>query len=532
MPSIKTDREGKTTYAEVSAMKFNLKEERCLKKNLQLLDVEEDYSLTLINLDNRGVKLYQQKLKDKVAKIKSNLTPTEITEFQKLDEAGKLKGIFPSVTPNLQGRITAEAKRLNLDLPVRPRTAVPLKRSSSTNTPRQPPRPSSEKRQLPRRESMKNGLSDLSKFEKEGMEGSKGATENADSSVVPSKVQINHVPSSNQTDKQKTKKLPPRGDYPTLRSTLKRHSSERKTISATAHVRKKFLDDHRLSIVNEDLNPTENGHDSFGEPKQDDQAVSSLEPTGPNTQTCDKVRPITRPESRMDVVRDNLIDSTTPSILSLDSGSVLDLDMVEPTKGKMKLMATRTFTAEEVKELNKRRSHTDVSMSSCYDNSTSTGQKYSAGSQSSTPTNQMWENSQNSPRRQARPLTSASPRTEAGKFTNATPRSQTAKVSRTRSLMMNSPKPTVQRSKSSLSTAKGQSKAMFSSHAPTDGTSRRRKDGKHTTFLSNGIGDDLGNNLQAEIRQDLLEKESEVRSIMDKKVSNYLHRLGQFLDKK
>lgn len=144
----------------------------------------------------------------------------------------------------------------------------------------------------------------------------------------------------------------------------------------------------------------------------------------------------------------------------------------------------------------------------------------------------MWENSLNSPRRQARPLTSASPRTEAGKFTNATPRSQTAKVSRTRSLMMNSPKPTVQRSKSSLSTAKGQSKAMFSSHAPTDGTSRRRKDGKHTTFLSNGIGDDLGNNLQAEIRQDLLEKESEVRSIMDKKVSNYLHRLGQFLDKK
>lgn len=379
---------------------------------------------------------------------------------------------------------------------------------------------------------MKNGLSDLSKFEKEGMEGSKGATENADSSVVPSKVQINHVPSSNQTDKQKTKKLPPRGDYPTLRSTLKRHSSERKTISATAHVRKKFLDDHRLSIVNEDLNSTENGQDSFGEPKQDDQAVSSLEPTGPNTQTCDKVRPITRPESRMDVVRDNLIDSTTPSILSLDSGSVLDLDMVEPTKGKMKLMATRTFTAEEVKELNKRRSHTDVSMSSCYDNSTSTGQKYSAGSQSSTPTNQMWENSLNSPRRQARPLTSASPRTEAGKFTNATPRSQTAKVSRTRSLMMNSPKPTVQRSKSSLSTAKGQSKAMFSSHAPTDGTSRRRKDGKHTTFLSNGIGDDLGNNLQAEIRQDLLEKESEVRSIMDKKVSNYLHRLGQFLDKK
>ena len=77
-----------------------------------------------------------------------------------------------------------------------------------------------------------------------------------------------------------------------------------------------------------------------------------------------------------------------------------------------------------------------------------------------------------------------------------------------------------------------QSKAVFSSHAPKDGTSSRRKDRGRTTLLSNGIGDDLGNNIQAEIRQDLLEKESEVRSVMDKKVSNYLYRLGQFLDKK
>lgn len=45
-------------YVEVFVMKFNLKEERCFKKNFQFLDVEEDYFLILINFDNRGVKLY------------------------------------------------------------------------------------------------------------------------------------------------------------------------------------------------------------------------------------------------------------------------------------------------------------------------------------------------------------------------------------------------------------------------------------------------------------------------------------------
>ncbi|XP_062581252.1 uncharacterized protein LOC134243047 [Saccostrea cucullata] len=550
MPSMKTDREGKTTYAEISAMKFNLKEERCLKKNLQLLGVEEDYSLTLINLDNRGVKLYQKRLKDKVSKIKSNLTPTEITEFQKLEEAGKLKGIYPSVTPNLQGRIVAEAKRLNLDLPVRPRTAIPLKRSYSTNTPRQPPRPSSEKRQLPLREPLKNGLSETSKYEKEETKDSiKGAIGKSNESSVPSKVQVNNYTKSNQNETSncdRKTKLPPRGNYPSLRSPLKRHSSERKTISASAHVRKRFLDDHRLSIVKEDIHllPNEevNGENvkpngilqegneniSNSLPK----AVEKNEENESETKTIEHKRPFTRPESRMDVVRDNLIDSTTPSILSLDSGSVLDLEMVEPTKGKMKLMATKTFTAEEVKELNKRRSQSDISSQSFYDCSSSRTAKHLGMSRSSTPNNQILENSQMTPRKHVRATASISPYSEKEKFKNTTPRSQTANVTRTRTMPLNSPKPNIQRSKSSLSGCKNPTKAMFSSHAPKDGTRSRRLPGGGTTFLSKEIGDDLGNNLQAEIRQDLLEKEHEVRNIMDKKVSNYLNRLGKFLDKK
>lgn len=71
----------------------------------------------------------------------------------------------------------------------------------------------------------------------------------------------------------------------------------------------------------------------------------------------------------MDVVCDNLIDSMILLIFSLDSGFVLDLDMVELIKGKMKLMVICIFIVEEVKEFNKRWLYIDVFMFSCYDNS-------------------------------------------------------------------------------------------------------------------------------------------------------------------
>lgn len=71
----------------------------------------------------------------------------------------------------------------------------------------------------------------------------------------------------------------------------------------------------------------------------------------------------------MDVVCDNLIDSMIFFIFSLDSGFVLDLDMVELIKGKMKLMVICMFIVEEVKEFNKRWLYIDVFMFSCYDNS-------------------------------------------------------------------------------------------------------------------------------------------------------------------
>lgn len=71
----------------------------------------------------------------------------------------------------------------------------------------------------------------------------------------------------------------------------------------------------------------------------------------------------------MDVVCDNLIDSMIFFIFSLDSGFVLDLDMVELIKGKMKLMVICIFIVEEVKEFNKRWLYIDVFLFSCYENS-------------------------------------------------------------------------------------------------------------------------------------------------------------------
>lgn len=97
--------------------------------------------------------------------------------------------------------------------------------------------------------------------------------------------------------------------------------------------------------------------------------VFFLELIGLNIYICDKVWLIICLEFRMDVVCDNLIDSMIFFIFSLDSGFVLDLDMVELIKGKMKLMVICIFIVEEVKEFNKRWLYIDVFMFSCYDNS-------------------------------------------------------------------------------------------------------------------------------------------------------------------
>jgi hypothetical protein len=53
--------------------KFNLKEQRCLQKNLVTLDAEASYSVKLIDMENRGMKVFYRRFRDKVSKIRSHL---------------------------------------------------------------------------------------------------------------------------------------------------------------------------------------------------------------------------------------------------------------------------------------------------------------------------------------------------------------------------------------------------------------------------------------------------------------------------
>ncbi len=59
------DRQSATTR-EVQAMIFNLKEQRMLDKKMQTLSLEQDYSMKLIGLGNRQVKIGHKRLKSKV----------------------------------------------------------------------------------------------------------------------------------------------------------------------------------------------------------------------------------------------------------------------------------------------------------------------------------------------------------------------------------------------------------------------------------------------------------------------------------
>ncbi|KAK3097230.1 hypothetical protein FSP39_007776 [Pinctada imbricata] len=99
---------------EMTAVKFNMVEQRCLKKNLAILDAEASYSLKLIDLNNRGMRIFYKRFKDKVGKIKSNLKFEEINQLKDLDSRGLLADLVKPL--NLTGalRIADAEKRLKL----------------------------------------------------------------------------------------------------------------------------------------------------------------------------------------------------------------------------------------------------------------------------------------------------------------------------------------------------------------------------------------------------------------------------------
>ncbi|XP_062605504.1 uncharacterized protein LOC134267297 [Saccostrea cucullata] len=99
---------------EVNAVIFNMKEQRCLLKNLHTLDAEASYSLKLIDLNNRGIKLFYRRFKDKVNKIKSHLQTDEIARLKVLDESGKMKELVKPLNITGALRIADAEKRLKL----------------------------------------------------------------------------------------------------------------------------------------------------------------------------------------------------------------------------------------------------------------------------------------------------------------------------------------------------------------------------------------------------------------------------------
>lgn len=63
---LKMDDRKTVTSKEIQAMIFNLKEQRILQKTMQTLDLEENYSMKLIGLGNRQVKIGHKRMKNKV----------------------------------------------------------------------------------------------------------------------------------------------------------------------------------------------------------------------------------------------------------------------------------------------------------------------------------------------------------------------------------------------------------------------------------------------------------------------------------
>lgn len=110
---------------EMAAVTYNMKEDRCLEKSMQTLNLERSYSMKLLQLDHRIVKVNYKRLKDKVSRIRSYLSVEEINEMKQLEAEGKIK---PLNTVNLGSaiKIAGAAKRLKIQGPTRANTSLTL----------------------------------------------------------------------------------------------------------------------------------------------------------------------------------------------------------------------------------------------------------------------------------------------------------------------------------------------------------------------------------------------------------------------
>ncbi|XP_046549885.1 uncharacterized protein LOC124259739 [Haliotis rubra] len=118
---------------EVAAVTFNMKEQRCLEKSLQTLTLEKTYSLKLLDLDHRIIKVNYRRLKDKVSRIKSNLSADEISDLRQLEADGKLRPAYNSVNISGALKIAAASRRLKFQRPLRDRASSAHPRLTGRN---------------------------------------------------------------------------------------------------------------------------------------------------------------------------------------------------------------------------------------------------------------------------------------------------------------------------------------------------------------------------------------------------------------
>ncbi|KAK7116513.1 hypothetical protein V1264_002180 [Littorina saxatilis] len=115
---------------ELVAVAFNQKEQRVLEKSIATIKLEASYSLKLLDLSNRTVKVHFRQLKDRVSRIKSYLTPEEIQKLRRLESEGKLHPMYPPVSLGSALKIAAAARRLHSSH-AKPQPAPPTRAKSA-----------------------------------------------------------------------------------------------------------------------------------------------------------------------------------------------------------------------------------------------------------------------------------------------------------------------------------------------------------------------------------------------------------------
>ncbi|ELT92194.1 hypothetical protein CAPTEDRAFT_196762 [Capitella teleta] len=99
---------------EIQAMTCNQKEDRTLLKRLTTIDMEEQYSMKLLDVKHRQIKTKQNRLRSRVNKITSKLPANQIAEFRTQEEQGRFRQEYNPIAASGAQRIAAASKRLKL----------------------------------------------------------------------------------------------------------------------------------------------------------------------------------------------------------------------------------------------------------------------------------------------------------------------------------------------------------------------------------------------------------------------------------